>query len=231
MARFRDLLLFGLCLVLLSNSTGTAGKDEGGVSVDKEKRIIKIDAKIAPRKLPHLKGEIYPIEVIACWPHPKGKKAHETVVTIDAKPSAVHKALVDLGLKPGKPVMGESKEPPQGPEVNLYLEIPGPDGAAKRVPIDRTLIDKRNGKPFPKSARFRFTGSVLSQPDPTKDEKAYGADHSGTLIAIFPVTDETVLQTNLTMEYEKFLKLETNTRVLPKEGTPVKLVIEVPRGK
>src|SRR5215475_6186129 len=155
MARFRDLLLFGLCLVLLSNSTGTAGKDEGGVSVDKEKRIIKIDAKIAPRKLPHLKGEIYPIEVIACWPHPKGRKAHETVVTIEAKPSAVHKALVAMGLKPGKPVMG-GEAIPQGPEVNLYLEFPAPDGATKKVSMDRTMVDNRNGKPFPKSVKWRF---------------------------------------------------------------------------
>jgi hypothetical protein len=228
MGAWRALLVVGVCVALLPEA-GAGGKD-GGVSVDRTRRTITIDAKVAPRKLPTLK-EIYPIEVIACWPHPKGKKAHETVVTIEARPSAVHKALVDLGLKPGKPVMGESKEPPQGPEVNLYLEIPGPDGEAKRVPIDRTLIDKRNGKPFPKSVRFRFTGSVLSQPDPTKDDKVYGADHSGTLIAIFPVTDQTVFQTNLTMEYEKFLKLETNPRVLPKEGTPVKLVIEVPRGK
>jgi hypothetical protein len=207
-----------------------AGKDTGGVSVDREKRTVTIAAKVAPRKLPHLK-EVYPIEVIACWPHPRGKKAHETVVTIEAKPSAVHKALVELGLKPGRPVMGESKEPPQGPDVNVYLEIPGADGEVKRVPIDRTLVDMRNGKPFPKTVRWRFTGSVLSQPDPEKDEKAYGADLTGTLIAIFPVTNQTVLQTSLTMEYEKFLKLETNPRVLPKEGTAVKLVLEVPRGK
>jgi hypothetical protein len=230
MVAWRALLVAAACVALVPGAGAGGGKDQGGVSVDREKRTVTIDAKIAPRKLPDLK-EIYPIEVIACWPHPRGKKAHETVVTIEAKPSAVHKALVDLGLKAGKPVMGESKDPPQGPEVNLYLEIPGPDGETKRVPIDRTLIDKRNGKPFPKSVRFRFTGSVLSQPDPTKDEKVYGADLTGTLIAIFPVTDQTVLQTNLTMEYEKFLKLETNTRVLPKEGTPVKLVIEVPRGK
>src|SRR5688572_29301677 len=103
-------------------------KSDGGVAIDKEKRTITIDARIAPRKLPHLKGEVYPIEVIASWPHPKGKKAHETVVTIDAVPSAVHKALVQLGLKPGAPVMGGEKEEPQGPEVNVYLEIPSPDG-------------------------------------------------------------------------------------------------------
>jgi hypothetical protein len=230
MVASRALIVVAVCATLVPCAGGGAGKDAAGVSVDKEKRTVTIEAKIAPRKLPHLK-EVYPIEVIACWPHPKGKKAHETVVTIEAKPSAVHKALVDLGLKPGRPVMGESKEPPQGPDVNVYLQIPGAGGEARRVPIDRTLVDMRNGKPFPKTVRWRFTGSVLSQPDPEKSDKAYGADLTGTLIAIFPVTDQTVLQTNLTMEYEKFLKLETNSRVLPKEGTPVKLVIEVPRGK
>jgi hypothetical protein len=226
----RSLVVVAFCAALVPVAVGGSGKDTGGVRVDREKRTVTIDAKVAPRKLPHLK-EVYPIEVIACWPHPKGKKAHETVVTIEAKPSAVHKALVELGLKPGRPVMGESKEPPQGPELNVYLEIPGADGETKRVPIDRTLVDKRNGKPFPRTVRWRFTGSALSQPDPEKDDKVYGADLTGTLIAIFPVTDQTVLQTSLTMEYEKFLKLETNPRVLPKEGTPVKLVLEVPRGK
>ena len=51
------------------------------------------------------------------------------------------------------------------------------------------------------------------------------------LIVIFPVTNMTVMQTNLTMKYEKYMKLETNTKVLPKEGTPVKLVLEVAKGK
>ncbi len=229
MVALRALLVAAVGAAMVPVATG-GGKDSAGVSVDREKRTLTIDAKVAPRKLPHLK-EVYPIEVIACWPHPKGKKAHETVVTIEAKPSAVHKALMDLGLKPGQPVMGESKQPPQGPEVKIYLEVAGPDGIAKRVPIDRTLIDMRNRKPFPKTVRWRFTGSVLSQPDPEKNAKVYGADLTGTLIAIFPVTNQTVFQTNLTMEFEKFLKLETNTKVLPKEGTPVKLVIELPRAK
>ena len=33
----------------------------------------------------------------------------------------------------------------------------------------------------------------------------------------------------LTMKEEKYLKLEVNTQALPKEGTAVKLVIEVPK--
>src|SRR5262245_66638349 len=72
------------------------------IAVDKDKKTITVPCKIAPRKLPNL-NEIYPIEVIACWPAPKGQKAHETVVVYDAKPSEIHKAVESLGLKAGKP--------------------------------------------------------------------------------------------------------------------------------
>jgi len=213
----------------LGGGAATAGEKDagGGVVIDKAKRAVIIDAKIAPRKLPHLK-EVYPIEVIASWPHPKGKKAHETVVTIDATPSAVHKALVELGFKPGTPVMGGEKEEPQGPEVNVYLEVPGDGGETKRLTIDKALVDTRTGKPFPKSVKWRFTGSVMSKPDPNKSDEVYGADLAGILMVVFPVSNQTVLQTNLSMQYERFMKLETNAKALPKEGTPVKLVLEAP---
>ncbi len=205
----------------------TAGQEPAAVRVDKEKRTVTIDAKVAPRKLKHLE-KVYPIEVIACWAHPKGQKAHETVVTIEAKPSDVHKALETLALKAGTPVMGESDKPPQGPKVNIYLDIPGPDGQTKRVPVERTLSESRTNKPMPK-VEWRFTGSVRKKEAPDKDELVYGADLSGTLIAIFPVTNETVFQTSFTLKEEKYVKLETNKTVLPPEGTAVQLVIEVPK--
>jgi hypothetical protein len=221
------LLIAFAFLVLIAPVAKPGSKQGSGVEIDKEKRLIKIDAKIAPRKLPHL-SKIYEIEVIACWAHPKGKKAHETIVTIEAKPSVVHKGLVAMGLKPGKPVMG-GEAIPEGPEVNLFLEFPGPDGATKKVSIDKTMVDTRNGKPFPKSVKWRFTGSVMSKPDPNKDETVYGADIDGTLIAIFPVTDKSVLQGGLKFKDQEYLRLETNTKLLPKEGTAVKLVIEAPK--
>jgi len=100
----------------------------------------------------------------------------------------------------------------------------GPD---KPIHIERTMNDSKSNQPMPK-IKWRFTGSIMSKPDPSKDETVYGADMTGTLISIFPVTDETVFQTNLTMKEEKYLKLETDTRLLPPVGTPVKLVIVVP---
>lgn len=209
---------------------------QSGIVVDKDKRTVSIEAKIAPRIIndPRYKredGKPYPLEVIASWPFPKGQKAHETVVTIDVKPSEVHKALESLGVKAGKPVVGESKEAAQGPEVKIFLEVPADGGKSKRLPIERVLIDPKTNKGMP-SVKWHFTGSVLKQPNPDKDEKVYGADLTGTLISIFPVTNETVFQTNLTMKEEKYVKLETNPKLLPKEGTAVKLVIQIPtKGK
>jgi hypothetical protein len=225
-------VFFVLIVLLVFASWGRSADDKKQpvIVVDKEKRTITVDCKIAPRKMedPKYQGIIYPIEVIACWSYPKGQKAHETVVTIDGiKPSEVHKAIESLGAKPGKPT---TQDKAQGPDVNVYLEIPGSGDKPKRVPIEKTLIDPKTNKNMPK-VKWLFTGSVMSKPDPEKTEEVYGADLTGTLISIFPVTNQTVLQTSLTMKEEKFLKLETDKKLLPKEGTPVKLVIEVPAGK
>jgi hypothetical protein len=221
---------FAATAVLLAAVGVTAGGDDpkpaaGGVVVDKDKRTVTVAAKVAPRKLPHLE-EKYPIELVAGWPHPKGKKAHEIVVAVDADPSEVHKGLEALGLRPGKPAKGADAKA-EGPAVNVFIEVPGADGrTARRLTLDRVLYDPKTKKPAPKPT-FRFTGSVLSAADPTRpDEKKYGADLTGTLIALFPVTDETVLQTDWTMREEKYLKLDVNPDVLPKEGSPVRLVIE-----
>ncbi len=213
-----------LLFVALSLPASTSFAQDKPLVVDKEKKTLAIACTVAPRKLPKYK-EIYPLEVVATYPDPKGQKAHETVVCFtDVKPSEVHKALEQLGLKPGKPAKGEAAVA-QGPEVKVFLELPGPDGKPQRVPIERTMVDKKTGKPMP-MLKWHFTGSVMKELDPEKDEKTYAADASGTLICIFPVTDETVIQANLKFKDQELLRLETNKDLLPKEGTPVKLVIE-----
>jgi hypothetical protein len=212
---------------------GVQAADPMGIAVDKEKKTITIDARVAPRKLPHL-AETYPIEVIACWAYkaePKpgersGKKAHETVVTIDVLPSEVAKAFEQLGAKPGKPAVGEAAKS-EGPEVNVYIDVPQGAGAAKRLTLDKVLIDPKTRKGLPKGVKFRFTGSAMVKLDADKPEEMYGADRSGTLIMLFPVDAETVLQSSLTMKEEKFLKMDVNKDVLPKEGEAVKLVLEL----
>ena len=212
-------------VVCLSDKAGTPQVEAvAAVAVDKQKRTVTVPCRVAPRKLPTLK-EIYPLEVVATYPAPRGQKAHETVVTFDVRPTDVHQALESLGLKPGKPARG-GEGAASGPEVGIYLEFTGITGTRRVVPIEKVLVDGRTGKPMP-PLKWYFTGSAMRQVDPDKPDKVYGADLAGTLISLFPVTDETVFQTNLTMEEERLLSLETNKNVLPEEGTAATLIIEV----
>ena len=94
------------------------------------------------------------------------------------------------------------------------------------MPLEKAMVEPRTGKPIPK-LKWIFTGSIMRQPDPDKPALVYAADLTGTLISIVPVTDETVFQTNLTMKEEPLLKVDDNIDILPPEGTPVELVIQV----
>src|SRR5688572_18328900 len=96
-------IVVGVLAVVVGAAAAYAADEKvaaGGLVVDKEKKTITIPAKVAPRKINDPRyTEIYPIEVIACAEFPKGQKAHETVITVDVKPSDVHKALEGFGLK------------------------------------------------------------------------------------------------------------------------------------
>jgi hypothetical protein len=206
---------------LVPPGKGGAGS---GLVVNRERRTIMVPCAIAPRKLPNL-AAVYPIEVAATYPAPRGQKAHETVVVFEnVRPSDVHKALEGLGLKAGAPARGEEGKA-SGPELQLFLEYKDSQGRDQRIPLDKALVHRATGKRIG-PLTWHFTGSVLRQPDPEKDDKVYGADLTGTLIALFPVTDEVVIQSNLTLKDEPVLKLETDGKVVPKEGTPARLVIE-----
>ena len=193
-----------------------------GFTVDREKKEILIPCRIAPRKLPNL-PEIYPIEVVATYAAPKGQKAHETVVNFDAKPSDVHKALESLGLKAGKPARGDDAVA-TGAELDVLLEFADKTGAKKRIGVENILVDRKTGRPFP-PLKWYFTGSSVKQVDPAKPDLTYTADLAGTLIGLYPVTDELIIQTNLTMRDEGAIKIEVGPGLLPPEGKEALLIL------
>ncbi len=212
-------------IVAIGEADRESGRDVG-VRVDRVRRRVLVDVEIAPRKLPHLE-KIYPIEVMATAR--EGKKAHETVLLSAAKPSDVHRAIESLGLRAGSPGIGETSRP-SGPEVRLLLEFPGRVGLTKRVDLACTVVDRRTGLGVTSGAaarrvRWIFTGSSVIEAAEPGSDLVYGADFSGTLATIYPVTAETVLQSTLDMEAESLLTLEVSPR-LPAVGTRATLVIE-----
>lgn len=215
-------------VVCVSDRPAAAGlRPVAKAEVDAAARTVRIPCRIAPRKLPNLK-EVYPLEVVATYPAPLGQKAHETVVNFDVRPSEVHKALREaFGLSPGTPSRSEDAAG-TGPAVAIYIEVPGLGGKPVRVPLEKAMVDRRTGKPLP-ALKWVFTGSAERQPDPNKPDRVYGADLTGTLISIYPVTDETVFQSSLTMREAALLKLEVNRNLIPEEGTAAVLLIEAKR--
>ena len=205
-----------------------AGGGRRGILVDRKRARVIVDVEIAPRKLPHLK-QIYPIEVMVAGA--EGKKAHETVLISEVSPLQVHRALEELGLEAGRPGIAD-KRPPSGPEVRLWLEYPGRFGLSKKVDLASAVVDRRTGLALDGGAstagrrvRWLFTGSALVKADPRSEEEIYGAEFSGTLVTIFPVTDETVFQSTLGMDAEALFNLEV-AGVLPAIGSKARLLIE-----
>ena len=199
----------------------TAPVVDAGIVVDVARRRVLVDVEIAPRKLPHLE-KIYPLEVIATAR--QGKKAHETVLVCDARPSAVHAALESLGLHAGAPAVAQGAAP-SGPRVRLFLEYVGRGGVEKRIDVARTIVDRQSGLGLrARDVGWIFTGSTRIE-SAAGGETIYGADFSGTLATLFPVTAETVFQSTLDMEAESLLSLEIAPGV-PPVGTRARLVIE-----
>lgn len=199
-----------------------AANRSAALTVDARQRTVSIPCHIAPRKLPTL-ADIYPLEVIACFPAPLGQKAHETVVTTEVKPSELHAALVGLGLKPGTPSK-TALDPPTGAEVRLFLELPDATGQPQAIPIEEMILDARTGRGIPPLKWF-FTGSAPGPQDERTGKDSYGADFGGTLITLFPVTADTVIQSTLPMKSRAVLNLDTYKDLLPPEGTAARLII------
>ena len=64
-------------------------------------------------------------------------------------------------------------------------------------------------------------------PEPVAIPSAAVAAADAALITVFPVTDDCVVQSGLAFKDQEKLKLEVNKKLVPKEGTPLKLVIKV----
>ena len=140
------------CVVWRAVRSPASGRRGGrrtpsGITVDKEKKTVTIDCKIAPRKIddPSFK-EIYPDRGhrLLAVPKDPGKGGPEGPRNRghlrQIKPSEVHKALEEPGPQGRHAGHGRhQKDVPQGPEVNLFLEIPGAgrpaqEGADRRRP-------------------------------------------------------------------------------------------------
>ena len=85
--------------------------------VDVKNRVVDLSATVVLREADWL-------ELLACSP---GGREHESILTVAARPSHIHLALVMIGLEPGKPLDYFKEDgkwvitPPRGPKVQVSI--------------------------------------------------------------------------------------------------------------
>ena len=166
------------------------------------------------------------LELIACTP---GSREHEALVTVTAKPSDLHFALLALGIEPGRTQRGVRTDagltltPATGAPVFLDFIVPSADNVAPPVvvPVGAWVIDRTTGQPLNDRA-WMFTGSQLID---DRGTPIYLADVNGTVASLVHFGDETLgRDTTLTQDADG-QNLAAHPTALPPNGTPLRLRI------
>lgn len=168
-----------------------------GITIDRASRTTDIEAVVVQRDAPWL-------ELLACT---KGSREHEAILSVTAKPSHIHLALLMLGLEPGTPMTVQNQPatttqparlittPARGPLVRVSLLVP--EGEQEReVSPSSWIRNQKTQQPLPDD-RWLFTGSSIAQLD--DGTSGYRADFNGNIITLVQFGDEVLARGDVQM--------------------------------
>jgi hypothetical protein len=160
-----------------------------------------------------------PLEFFCCV---KGTNDYESMIRSEVKPSALHFALLAVGLQSGEPVhFSEATQkwlPPHGPPLQITMEYQK-EGKTVTDPAWRWIRDvhtKKTAPPF----TWVFCGSR------TLPDGKYAADMTGYLVSVVNFDLTVVDVPELASSSNETLEWERNPDVTPKAGTPLWMIIE-----
>jgi hypothetical protein len=160
-----------------------------------------------------------PLEFFCCV---KGTNDYEAMIRSEVRPSALHFALLAVGLVPGEPVhFSEAAQkwlPPHGPPLQITMEYQK-DGKTVADPAWRWMRDVHTKKAAPPFT-WVFCGSR------TLPDGKYAADMTGYLVSVVNFDLTVVDVPELASSSNETLEWERNPDVTPKVGTPLWMIIE-----
>ena len=196
--------------------------------VDHPQELIRLDPKQpiwVDRKNKHvvLLGEVcragYPLEFFATY----ANRSYEAVLSINAKPSIVHAALLEVGATAGHPVRFQPEfAPPTGTEIAIEVRWKDAQGKTQSAPAQQWIRNIQTKKVL--ESNWVFAGSILTADEKT-GQPLYLAD-SGELICVLnlptamldlPIRSYAALESRL---FEAFAEH------LPPAGTPTTVVLK-----
>ncbi|MDZ4754824.1 MAG: YdjY domain-containing protein [Phycisphaerae bacterium] len=198
----------------------------GGIEVDRTNGEVRVPAATGIT--------VGWLEQVACV---AGTRDHESLVTVECKPSDVHAALLLLGLEPGAPGRWRYDQesvqvvPPRGPaiEVRIRYLLRSVEGAAIAHEVHvLEWIRGIDGRSFP--ASWVFAGSAIApNPKSLGPGEHYVADYSGSLVGLVTFGDEVIAATAVIPDLIEFetANWEAFSERMPPEGTPATLVLRI----
>ena len=190
------------------------------LTIDREAGTIDLAARMV-----HTRPEW--LELIATTQGPNSRD-HEAIVTITAKPSEIHLALLTLGLKPGHPMVnkhvdGEFRpDPPTGPQVQVFF-VYERDGQTLQTPVHQWVTDQATGQPLPETP-WLFAGSQFRQ---WQGKEYYMADENGNAVSLVNFGDDLIVRQTDTTQNNDGQELQlSEDKALP-YNSPLTLRIKI----
>lgn len=161
-----------------------------------------------------------PLEHLICS---RGSKDHESTLTTEAPPRAIHAGLLLTGADVGRPVQFEPKfAPPTGSAIAIDLEWTGPDGKARRADARSWIKDVKTEAVL--TTDWVFAGSQLFE-DPKTKEKVYAAD-DGDLVTVANFPSSLLDLPFRSSANDADRGFVANTAAMPPRGTPVTIYLK-----
>jgi hypothetical protein len=168
------------------------------------------------------------VELFGCG---DGGKEHETVIRLESNVQALDLALTSAGLKRGKlPSKTDVTLADQGSRVLILVQWLDKDGKLVTYRSEDLIVSVRRNSPLPRVG-WTYVGQWMDVADPTspkgeKKHKVLAATGSRSLITTF--RDRTALLDNPLEEAVDDTLFGSNYMLLPRTGTPVRVILRAP---
>jgi hypothetical protein len=168
------------------------------------------------------------IELFGCA---ESGKAHETVVQIETDIQALDTALTLSGLKRGRlpKVMG-ADDPQQGSRVIILIQWEDPNGKTVTHRSEDLVVSVSREKPMPRVG-WTYVGQwteVIDPTTPTLERRHKVLACTGTRSLVTTFRDRSALMDNPLPEAEDDTQFASNYMVLPRSGTPIRIIFRKP---
>lgn len=192
-----------------------ASQPAGGlphVTIDRQQRCIDLEATVVLHESEWL-------ELLACSPR---SREHEAILTIPARPSHIHLALLTLGVQPGAPMkwwrQGDQAKwsDPTGPRIAVTILFEQ-NGKKVEIPANEWILNQKT-KEVLQGNHWIFTGSEFSELD---GERVYRADLNGTVISLVNFGDDLLSRQTEMTNTDDDSTWGVNVKAVPPVGTKV----------